>query len=388
MKRLFAALLLFPFIVYGKVDFKGSFESRAVIVPKLKDLLKTEAILDQRFRLKGSFYPTQTLQTHFYLFSSPTLGKPVSLQESFRFYAYGNYDMTEELALKLGQMPYEADSSFISQNSYEPFPYMFEGIFLNYTADLVSFNTWGAYPPKRRVGVKEEEGLKYSLGASLNVKMALEFFKQVHLHLIYLTDSLKKESTENQISRYGLNVEGEIGSQKIDYNISLGGLNFNPQQAMVNLEAGWSRPKWYDSHIFIAYHRDSMDYDPWLYDRHEKGGLMDILQWGNLTYILVGWSVGLPKDFNVKLQFLRFHRTEEGAFYLGRYGVFLLKEKVSQSAAKALGDEVDLQIKKSFSPVFQANLLGGLFIPKQGLKSMLKDQNIFSQLQLTALYKF
>ena len=303
MRRLFVILFFIPLIVYSEVDFKGSLELRAVIAPKLKDLLKTEAILDQRFRLKGSFYPTKALQTHFHLFSSPTLGKPISLQESFRFYAYGNCNITDELALQLGQMTYEIGPSFISKNSYEPFPYLFEGIFLNYKTDSIYLNTWGAYPPKKRVGVKEEGGLKYSLGASLDVKMALEFFRKARLHFIYLTNSLKGESLEDQISRYGLNVEGEIGSQKIDYNISFGGLNFNPEQTMFDIEAGWSRPQWYDSHIFIAYHRDSMEYDPWLYDRHEKGGLMDILQWGNLSYALVGWSVDLPKDFHIKLQF-------------------------------------------------------------------------------------
>lgn len=386
MKRLLAVFFLLPLIAYSKVDFEGSFESRAIVLPEWDKFLDTEAILDQRFRLKGSFHPTQTLQTHFYLFSSPTLGKPVSLQKSFRFYAYGNCDITEELALKLGQVPHEIGPSFVSQNLYEPFPYMFEGIFLNYKAEAINFNTWGAYPPTRKEGADSEE-IKYSLGASLDVKMALEFFKQAHLHLIYLIKSLK-ETSSNQTSRYGLNIEGEIRSRKIDYNLSFGGLNFSSKQTMFDIKAGWSWPKWYDSHIFVAYHRDSLGYDPWLYDRHERGGLMDILQWGNLTYTLVGWSVGLPKDFNVKLQFLRFQRTEEGLFYSGRYGAFFLKEKVSESTSGTLGDEVDLQIEKSFGTAFRANLLGGIFIPKKGLKPAIKNQDIFSQLQLTALYKF
>ena len=388
MERLFVVIFLLSFTVFAEVDFEGSFWSRAVIEPQLRKFSDTEAFLSHSLRLKGSIHPSQNFQTHFWFFSSSQWEKEVSLQESFRVYAYGNWNVTDELELRLGHVPYEIGPSFVSQNHYEPFPYMFKGIFLIYSSHFVNFNFWGAYPPKRRVGVTEEKGPQYSLGVTIDAKVAMEVFKKVNLHLIYLTDSFREEDSSNKTSRYGLNIEGEVGSQKVDYSISFAGLNFKAKQTMLNIEAGYSYPKWYDSRAFITFHRDTGNYNPWLYDRHENGGLLDMLQWGNLTYALLGWSISLPRDFDIKLQFLRFQRTEKGPFYLGRHGVSSLKEPPAESGPKVLGDEVDLQIVKTFSEVFETHLLGGVFIPKEGALSLLGNQDVFSQFQLTALYKF
>ena len=388
MERLFVALFLLSFTAFAEVDFEGSFWSRAVIEPHLRELSDTEALFSHSLRLKGSIYPSQKFQTHFWFFSSPQWEKEVSLQESFQVYAYGNWNITDELELRLGHIPYEIGPSFVSQNHYEPFPYMFKGVFLFYSAQFVNFNLWGAYPPKQRVGLTKEKGPRYSLGAAIDVKVAMEVFKKINLHLIYLTDSFRKEDSSNKTSRYGLSLEGDMGSQKIDYNISFAGLNFKAQQTMLNIETGYSYPKWHDIRAFIIFHRDTGKYNPWLYDRHENAGLMDMLQWGNLTYALLGWSISLPKDFDIQLQLLRFQRTEKGPSHLGRYGASSLKEPSSESGPKILGDEVDLQIIKTFSEAFETHLLGGVFIPKSGALSLLKNQDVISQLQLTALYKF
>ena len=388
MRTLLVALFLLPVTSLAEVDFTGSFWSRAVVLPELKKLSNTEALFSHSLQLKGSIHPAQNLQTHFWLFSSPQWGEDSSIQKSFRLHAYGNWNITEELKLRLGHIPYEIDSSFIAQNHYEPFPYMFEGIFLSYSAHFVSLDFWGAHPPKRRVGAEEKSGSRYALGAAMDVKATMEFLKRIHLHLIYLTDSFREEDSSKRTSRYGLNIKGEIGNQRIDYNFSFAGLNFKAEETMFNIETGYSHPKWYDSRAFISYHRDTENYNPWLYDRHENGGLLDMLQWGNLTYALFGWQVSLPKDFDVKLQVLRFQRTDNGSLYLGRYGTVFMKEKPAENNSKVLGNELDLQITKKFGSDFQTKFLGGVFIPKKGILSLLKNQNIFSQLQLTALYKF
>ena len=389
MEKLFAALFfLIPLPVFGEVDFEGFFRSRAVVTVDSRKLSDTETNFSHSLRLQGALYPSQNLQTHFWLLSSKQWGEDISISDSFRVYAYGNWNITDELELILGQVPYETDPSFISQNLYEPFPYMFEGIFLHYSANSFSCHVWGAYPPKRRVGLKEEKGSKYSLGAALDVDVAPEFFKKIHLHLIYLMDSFKGLSETKGNSRYGLSLQGEIGGKNLDYAVSFGGLNFKSDQTMLDIEAGYSFPNWFDSRAFFGFHRDTQDYNGWLYDRHDKGGFLDLLQWGNLTYALVGLSFSFPKDFDMTVQFLRFQKTEKGSFYRGRYGDLFLKEDPLKTHSKSLGNELDLQLIKNFGTAFQTRALAGIFIPEKGALSLLKDQNIFSQFQLTALYKF
>lgn len=390
MKQIYIIFLLLPVIAFGKVDFTGSLRVRTIL-PKVEELLSKEVLFNHSFRLKGAIHPSQDLQTHFWLFSSSKWGEEGALRESFRVYPYGIWNMTDELQLQLGRIPYEIEPSVLSQNDYELFPYVFDGVFLNYSAKSVILNIWGAYPPSKRLGAMEKTEFKYSLGAELEVKIIPEFFKKINFYLIYLTRSFEETETIKS-NRYGLNIEGEILNWKIDYNISIigqeSGLKFNPEDTMYDVEAGYSQPEWYDSRVFIAYHRDTKNYNPWLYDRHEKGGLMDMLQWGNLTYILVGYNVSLPGDFSVKLKFLRFQRTTNHPFYLGWYGALFSKEQPSDNNLKNLGNELDLQITKDFGSGFQTHFLGSFFIPEKGIFQRLKEENIFSQLQLTALYKF
>ena len=389
MGKLFAALFfLTSFTALGKVDFEGFFRSRSVVTVDSKKLSDTETNFNHTLRLQGALYPSQNLQTHFWLLSSKQWGDETSITDSFRVYAYGNWSITDELELILGQVPYEMDTSFISQNHYEPFPYMFEGVFLHYSANSFSGHVWGAYPPKMRVGLKEEKGPKYSLGAALDVEVAPEFFKKIHLHLIYLVDSFKGLSDTKGNSRYGLSLQGEIGGKNFDYHISFGGLNFKADQTMLDIEAGYSFPDWLDSRAFLGFHRDTKDYSGWLYDRHDKGGLLDLLQWGNLTYGVVGLSFSFLRDFDMTVQFLRFQKTDRGSFQRGRYGDVFLQENPLKAHSKTLGNEVDLQLIKNFGSAFETRALAGVFIPEKGGLSVVKDQSIFSQLQLTALYKF
>ena len=482
-------LVIFAGAAFGKADFEGSIEMRAQTRPFVSDS-KILSLLSHRFRLKGSFYPAQNLQTHFRLLSFSAWGQTGG--QALRLQARGVYNITDELSLKLGHIAYEASPALISQNSYQPFPYVFSGAFLNYKTATVNLHVWGAFDPLQE---KEEPALRaggalrslrqtgringggagggfagnklfieegdaaLSVGAAGEVHLDLEPLQKTHFHLVYSPDrgggsgylaqtgrtgpasggapgsaqhSIEPDSGKadgrsggeeragaekapasaaaqsagrknrrlQETARYGLSAQGEIGPT--DYIVSFAGTGFQSDQAMLDIEAGldleaaFDGLPLHDSRLFVSWHRDTKNYDPWRYDRHEKAGLMDMFQWGNLTYGLVGFAFPLPKNFKARLQVLQFWQTEEGSFHPGSEGSlkFSAEEEGEAKAAalskgKDLGAEADLLVTKKFSSFFQTDLLAGIFIPKKRLKPLLERRKDFiSRIQFSALYKF
>ena len=402
MKKVFWLLCfaLAPLPSFGEFDIEGFLRVRGVSVQPHK--LKTGKLLtNQSFRLQGAIYPNPDFQAHFWLLSSFDFGARQPMGEIFRIYAFGRWLINENLRLLIGRAPYEAGfHQFISSNEYEPYPYSFDGVFFTYGAKTVSLDLWGGYMPKTGDG-EARESLNQGLGAFLDFKAVSEQLSRVSLHLIYLADSFGQPDSK-KMTRYGIGLEGDISPVNVDYTFlaQAQGREFKFKAEdeaafnMYHLELGYSHLKWHESRFFGGYHNDTVSYDPWLYDRHKSGGLLDLLLWGNMTYFFLGYSASFAEFFDVKVCFYDMRPTDsKGRVSLGRYGALLADSKkgggrLFPPEGGHLGRELDIQLSKEMAEEFQLALLAGFFFPGRGMLSLFEDLDYYSSIQISAQYKF
>ena len=407
----FFFLFLFSSLAHGEMDYSGFLRVRGVLSPVHK---LDSVFLNQTLHLKGVLQPNERFHTSFWFRSSPEWGA-LNAAWPFQIYARGDWNINRSFTLRMGTGPYDtALHQVFSQNDYESYPSLFQGVFLSYSTDASDYHLWGGYFPNRWQGDgktdpapenpenKEDlsgdlfssqvDGGKYSLGINVDIKVVSAFLNRALFHWVYLSNSLTGDS--EQTTRLGFSLQGQITRFNMDYSVLTvfhgKGLGFRFNEDMQHISLGYSKAEWLDSYFFAGYHRDSSHYDPWLYDRHENGGLLDILQWGNLTYWLAGYKASVWHWFDMELRYyLMQSTTDEGPVRLGLYGSYLTDKDALSASGKSLGWEMDLRLIKDITEEFRLTLLGGVFVYDEELKSALgKGDKYYSQLQLSARYIF
>ena len=138
---------------------------------------------------------------------------------------------------------------------------------------------------------------------------------------------------------------------------------------------------------------DTVSYNPWLYDRHKSGGLLDLLLWGNMTYFFLGYSASFFDFFDLKVRYYDMKPTAAGPVALGHYGA-LIADSAGESSRyvspgeSRLGRELDIQLSKDVAEEFRLALLAGIFIPGRGMIKLFENLEYYSSIQLSAKYKF
>ena len=404
---LFLFLFLCPSFVYGTVDYSGFFRVRGALSPAHKSRF---AVFSQTLHLKGVLRPNEKFHTSFWIRSSPEWGG-IS-PHLFQIYAGGDWHINKSLTVRLGRTPYDTGlHQFFSKNDYELYPSLFEGGLLSYSTAISDYRFWaGRFSAPGSGGTdggaanqalsgndssaaefSDQMGDgKYSVGVDLNVKIISTFLNRVFFHLVYLTDSLSADA--RQTTRLGLSLQGNITRFNMDYSVLTvfhgEGLGFKFSENMQHVSLGYSRMDQLNSYVFAGYHRDSLHYDPWLYDRHENAGLLDILQWGNLTYFLLGYKAKVRNWFDVEARCYLLRSTDIGSIRWGSYGALITDDNKASPSDKPLGWEMDIQLMKSLGEGFTVTLLGGVFVYEAAFKTALKTDTHYSRLQLSAKYLF
>ncbi|MCZ0933532.1 MAG: hypothetical protein OXJ52_10350 [Oligoflexia bacterium] len=389
-KSLLLSLIFFSPLSLGKTDIEGSLLIRSLSHQNFKSFSNYSQLY-----LNGKFHPSNELkiQTHF-LFSQFYGEAPFSLEIPIEVYPSASWFIHEDIQLKLGRNLYNNPfHQIVSSNSYEASLYSFDGVFLEYSTSILNVNFWSAYLPKRWVGLKQEQELKYGLGFFLDIKFTENYIDSFNFHVAYLANSLTQQSDE-KMSRYGLALKGLIQPVNLNYTfIAIGhgpGFQFKMEENMYHFILNYFRPDFFNSRIFTGYHTDSSKYEPWLYDRHENAGLSDIFLWGNLSYYFAGLSVSPINHWDIKVIFYDFNATQNGSVELGYLGAWIHKNQNSSIPVpqKKLGKELDLQIMTQISKEFQIKLTAGLFFSHIKSENFLKDQSFYNNVQLAGLYKF
>ena len=389
-KKLLIFLALFCPFSLGKIDIEGSFLIRG-------SFLQAKSFLAyNQLHLNNKFHPSNDLKIQTHLLFPKFYGEHSTLlAPSFAIYPSTSWFINEDLQLKLGRNLYTNPfHQIVSLNPYEAFFYSFDGAFLEYNTQILNFNIWTAYLPKRWIGLKQEQEFKYGMGAFLDIKLTESYIDFFNLHVAYLGNSLI-QSSDKKTSRYGVAVKGTIQPIQVNYTVIAiwhgSGFQFKIEEEMYHVALNYFRPDFFNSRFFIGAHSDSPKYESWLYDRHKNAGLSDIFSWGNLKYYFVGLSLSPFNKWDIQAIFHDFYATEAGgSIELGYFGALIHKNQESSlsDVQQKLGKELDIQIKTHISKEFQVQLTTGFFFSQIESKDFLKNQNFYNNIQLAGLYKF
>ncbi len=401
-KILLAFLSFIPLMSFGQIDFESYLRLRT-LSRQVQDSDQRTFSSDQSFRLKGSLRPSEIFETHFWLLSYTFFGEDSKNPADFiKLYGFGKWFFTKELSLRMGRVPYETSfHQIMSSNFEEPYPYVFDGLFINYSSRLINLDAFGAYMPNPYIGATKQTSLKYGAGIFLDIYSVSEFLNHVNLHLVYLWDSLSQttsQTTSQKTTRYGIAIDGNLTNLNLDYKligIAHGsGFKFKSDQNMYHTELAYSQLEWSGSRFFVGYHSDTENYNPWFYDRYKNAGLLNLFFWGNLTYFYVGYEASFANLFDFKLIFHNMSSTNSGNIRFAPQGFALrptdssIEDKEILEAGTLLGREIDVSFSKKINKEFELNLVLGVFISSPSTEDLFKEASPYTSIKLTGIYEF
>lgn len=392
----FSFSLVFHREAFADRDVEGSFRLRALYPWTDQD--PSSLIWQGRFHVLGEFYPGNDLkaQVHF-LSANPSYPLKNSAPEDFfAIYPSFNWLIGQDLELRLGRHKYDSPfHQIISSNDYQAFFYTFDGLFLEYSTQVLRVNFWGASLPKRWNGEERVQDFKYGFGFFLDIESVSDFIDHFNVYVAYLGDSFIDNSS-SKMSRYGLSFSGVILPVQMDYTFVVAGhgpgIEFNLKENMYHFSISYSSSDFFNSQIFFGFHTDSLEYNPWLYDQHKNAGFLDMLLWGNLTYYFVEWNSSLSHLFDIQIAFYDIRPTQKGPLKSGYFSQSKtgLKDNLlfAHGKEEAFWRELDLKVKKQLKENIELNFLTGLFFPYIPSQKPWDIENFLSLIQVTGVYKF
>ena len=398
--------LALPRPALGEEDIKGSLHLRFVW-PKVHSLKASPVSAWGKLTVNKSFRPGNRLKIPVYALYTQAYGPIWATEKALQVYPFAEWRITEDLELIAGRVLYESQfHQIVSLNDYGPSWSHFDGAFLKYSLNAVNISLWTAFLPPSPQEEPAKEGqtsyntkalphsplpqpakaLKYGAGAFLDINLMLNYVDGFTAYAAWLNPFA--DTLSEKMSRYGLGLKGKISKIRARYTFVWAGHGqkptFNPEQDMYHFLLSWSAEPFFDSKIFAGWHRDSENYQAWLYDRHNNAGLLDVFLWGNLTYWFIGLSAIVGNGFDISLSFYDFKPTKRGSPLVKWLGA-LSGGAIDLSAG---GQEIDFQLKKHLRKDFEGQLSVGLF-STHFFKGQLFDQNkLLSHIQMAGLYSF
>ena len=324
----------------------------------------------------------------------------------------------DSFSMKIGRWNHSiADGALVGNNDYQATPYAFEGILGTYSQESFTGELWlvrvaeytgrGATP----TGNTDQDPERNIIGLNFDFKSLPEVLNMANVHVLYSDQDTQYTSGStlgtagHAITRYGVALGGETAGvdYKVNYeaesgeNLNGGGTTQDVSTNMYQLEVGYSMPEVMNSRFYALYHADSgtaaattddETYDPLFYEQHANAGLMDVVAWGNLTYISLGYTLEPMEDTMVGIHYHMFSRTEkDGSTTAGKNGSSILGGTIASK--EKLGDEIDLEMKKKYADNFSITTRLGMFMPGEAVKNgSAGPSDTYTQLYIQGLMTF
>jgi hypothetical protein len=331
--------------------------------------------------------------------------------------AYGTWMLNDSWFLKFGRGGMTlADGSVTSQNDWESTPNAFEGILVNWEHEMLRLNLFAVKAGENMtVATGNDDPELNFYGAAIDIKNLPEFLRMVNLHFMQINGD------ENGVAagfpynagrdemRYGVVISGDMAGVdfKLNYAAHSGqytklGVKSDIDGNMMGAEVGFSMPEMMKSRVYFGYHADSGDsdnadttkiegYSSFFYEKHCNSGCMDVVAWGNLTFMKAGYTFSPLDQVDVGLHYWKFQRTESaiGAdrFTAGNNGTAYTTAAASLSGSDDIGSEIDLAATKKYDSGFSVTATLGMFMPGAYLKdegnlavAPVKQSDTFNQL--------
>lgn len=379
--------------------------------------------LNNTFYFKGEYYLNQIFDLSGGLRSSLSgvnerikiweYNQPVS--DLYQIHAHLNWNLGIGKRLQVGRFVYDTRApAMVSSNEYEPFIYLFDGLFFNYWTDPITLDIWLGRAPRLRgstaLNIKDGEKTETAYinnqdlraqpigsGVSLGLNFKNSVLKHAHMNLHYLYSKnidnekinleLVNDFKKSAEVRASLAIKGAF--QHIHYFALFSGhgdeaLDFKFQNRSTHVQLDYFKNNWFGSVFFGGYHKDSPGFRPWLYDRHSQAGWMDIFEWGNLKYAFIGYKVSVLDWFRLELQVLQFKAPKEGYVNLGYYGKNILPQKSETFIFKKgkLARELDVKLTRKVNDIVNVEWLTGFVLFDKAWRAQM-DSYLRSQITTT-----
>lgn len=315
--------------------------------------------------------------------------------------AYASWRLSDEFTLKMGRGSFEGGiGTSIAVNDFQDVMTAFDGVAGIYETDLAritgylikfadfDFGTSTSSSPR-----KDPEAT--TVGINADLKIAPELFQFFNIGI-------------NQVRRDEYNIAGLPGTlgfrpseSYLKYSISAGvlvaemftfraaysgttgertsdddSIDGDITSSMLDVEAGIQLEDSMNFKFSIGYHQDSGDddrtdddddrYNSYYYDVHRYAGLMDVVGWGNLTYISAKTSFEPMENLTVGAQYHMFTATEgEGETSLfGRTNINTAVDVLTSNVTDEddIGSEIDVYATHKYENGLSLTARYGLFM--------------------------
>jgi len=383
-------LIFNPLLLFANgSSIEGSFLLRGSVFQIQSPIIK-DFLTYSQLSLKNEFQPSNNLKTQIYFLSSQNYGQDPSLKKLVQFYPSASWLLRENIEIQTGRNFYKNQFSSFSINSFESSWYSLDGFLLTYISSLVNFDFWSAYLPERWIAGERKREFNYGFGFFLNIDMDSFYIDSLNFEVSYLADSFLDQKA-NKMSRYGFNIKGRINEFDLDYQLFTtghsSGLEFKLEENMYHGELRYKKTDFFNSVFSIGYHTDSSDYNPWLYNRHERAGFSDFLQWRNLSYYFIQAKFSPLTKLAVQMMFLNFNSNSQGEMDLGYFGSAIHGSSQLSVEKGKLGQELSLKVLSQISQEIEVQFLTAFFLSQTEALSKNK-KSFFNNMQLSAFYKF
>lgn len=350
--------------------------------------------------------------------------------------AYANWMMSEDFHARIGRQNFAfGDGSVMSMNDWQRQPYAFDGVVLGYEAEFGKFTAFGFkyrdYSIDTAISntnTTTSDPQHDAYGLVFDLKTMPEWLKMVEAHLIQdKGDTIWGNTMSNGPGSLGNQdtLRGGVGlgfgfmgfDLTGDYEMVTGKASQAPtagtgavtdadkkdiKQSMMQAQVGYSMPALMGSRWYVGYHQDSgtssgdsaknfKTYDGYFHDLGKGSGMMELVGWGNLTYMNLGWTVKPQDSTDVGIQWFQFTKTNsEDAVTGGMYGSALFSGSPSTKLNdKNIGQEIDLWAEHHYDANFAMLARLGYFMPGSALKdSTINKGDAVTQIQIQGKLTF
>ena len=145
---------------------------------------------------------------------------------------------------------------------------------------------------------------------------------------------------------------------------------------MFDVMVGTGMPETMGLKLSVGYHMDSGDdaaaddkqeaYQTQAYDSHNYAGLMDVVNWGNLSYLSINASLMPMEDTEAGVGLYMFSKSKENGTTSAGPGVIGGAATIGNK--KDIGNEIDLWANKSYGNDMKIGARIGMFMPGAAIK--------------------
>lgn len=296
-----------------------------------------------------------------------------------------------------------ANGLVISANDWNPVSKAFDGVlaaWMHEKVDVKGFGVWGATGD-------DYNDIGRFFGVAADFKALPAFLKTAHVHYIvvkrdegdYTINGDAGTAPKEDTTRLGVTLAGDAAG--VDYSLTYAmysgetenaGTSTDIEASLMDLEVGYKVPAAMNARFHVGYHTDSGDdsgadnkrYDGFHYDTHNNAGLMDVLAWGNLTYMRLGASFKPSDDITVAAEYFQFTQTEQddATKSVAQLGTVAGTDLDGEDD---LGTELDLSVTKSYSDNFFTTASYRMFTPGDEFGA---DGDDYNQIYIEGKLKF